>query len=81
MAADSLDKLNIEKYLNSTIKSVIEKHKTATTSVISSKLVEIINSQLPDKCPSVENFKYIVHAIVQVNIKMNIIHYTGDYCN
>ena len=65
---DSLDKPNVEKYLNSAIKSVIEKHKSCTTSVISSKLVEIINSQLADKCPSVENYKYVVHAIVQVNI-------------
>ena len=67
-AAESLDKPNVEKCLNSAIKSVIEEHKSCTTPVITTKLVEIINTQLAEKCPSVENYKYVVHAMVQVNI-------------
>ena len=64
---EALDKVDIEKYLASATAAVIEQHQKAVPANICAKLVERINAELPDKCPSVDNYKYVVHATVQVN--------------
>ena len=69
MSEDELDRAGVEKYLDLATKNVIEEHKTSGPADICARLVEKINSELPDKCSSVENYKYIVHATVQVNIR------------
>ena len=64
---EALDKVEIEKYLTSATAAVIEQHQKAVPANICAKLVERINAELPDKCPSVDNYKYVVHATVQVS--------------
>ena len=64
-----LDKDQIEKYLLDRMNGLTQKYldcKTESLGKFSSSLVEIINDELPNKCPSVEGFKYVVHATVQV---------------
>ena len=69
MTDDELDRAGVEKYLDLATKNVIEEHRTSGPADICARLVEKINSELPDKCSSVESYKYIVHATVQVNIR------------
>ena len=62
------DVARVEKYLNSRVEVVVKEHSDSLNTLqIGSKLVEVINAELPEKCPDVENFKYIVHATVQVS--------------
>ena len=70
---EALDKVDIEKYLASATAAVIEQHQKAVPANICAKLVERINAELPDKCPSVDNYKYVVHATVQVRYFINIL--------
>ena len=70
---EALDKVDIEKYLTSATAAVIEQHQKAVPANICAKLVERINAELPDKCPSVDNYKYVVHATVQVRYFINIL--------
>ena len=69
---DELDRAGVEKYLDLATKNVIEEQKTSGPADICARLVEKINSELPDKCSSVESYKYIVHATVQVNIRPGV---------
>ena len=64
-----LDKDQIEKYLMDRMNKLTQKYlasKTESLGKFSSSLVETLNDELPKKCPSVEGFKYVVHATVQV---------------
>ena len=72
MTDDELDRAGVEKYLDLATKNVIEEHRTSGPADICARLVEKINSELPDKCSSVESYKYIVHATVQVNIRPGV---------
>ena len=72
MTDDELDRAGVEKYLDLATKNVIEEHRTSGPADICARLVEKINSELPDKCSSVESYKYIVHATVQINIRPGV---------
>ena len=61
-----LDKAGIESYLNSQLEAAYGRYSQATLSKLCPSLVEHINDELPNRCPSVEGFKYVVHATVQV---------------
>ena len=62
-----IDRKSVENYLNTTVKKFTDRRTSSrNTSLIGSQLVEEINKNLPENCPSVENFKFIVHATVQV---------------
>ena len=64
-----LDKDGIETYLNRQLEAsygVYKQVKRLNLSSLCSSLVEHINSELPTRCPSVDGFKYVVHATVQV---------------
>ena len=78
MAGGDLNRAEVENYLDLATKGVIEEHNTSGPAEICSKLVEKVNADLPDHCPSVENYKYIVHATVQVNIMGAGSDLTGD---
>jgi len=61
-----IDRKSVENYLNTTVKKFTDRRTSSrNTSLIGSQLVEEINKNLPENCPSVENFKFIVHATVQ----------------
>ena len=76
MTEEDLDRAGVEKYLDLATKTVTEELKTSGPADICARLVEKINAELPEKCPSVENYKYIVHATVQVN---TFSHPRGDW--
>ena len=64
-----LDKDGIETYLNSRLEAAYSEYirvKSRMISKLCSSVVEQINAELPNKCPSVDGFKYVVHATVQV---------------
>ena len=62
-----LDKDGIESYLNSRLEAASrEYNQVKSLTLLCSKLVEHINDELPDRCPSVDGFKYVVQATVQV---------------
>ena len=63
-----LDKDGIETYLNSRLEAAYLEYNQAklTLSELCPSLVELINWELPNRCPSVDGFKYVVHATVQV---------------
>ena len=65
-----LDKDGIETYLNRQLEKAYEEYiqvnKRLTLAKMCSNMVEHINAELPRKCPSVDGFKYVVHATVQV---------------
>lgn len=62
-----LDKAGIESYLTRRLETASREYKQIKSlTVLGSKLVEQINAELPKTCPSVEGFKYVVHATVQV---------------
>ena len=64
-----LDKDGIETYLNSRLEAAYSEYIRVKSRIISklcSSVVEQINAELPNKCPSVDGFKYVVHATVQV---------------
>ena len=65
-----LDKERIVAYLNSRLETASREYnkvKSMTLPKICSDLVENINCELPRECPSVDGFKYVVHATVQVS--------------
>ena len=70
-----IDRKSVENYLNTTVKKFTDRRTSSrNTSLIGSQLVEEINKNLPENCPSVENFKFIVHATVQVtNFKKKLV--------
>ena len=64
-----LDKVRIETFLDTRLKTVygeFTKVRSLTLSQLCTNLVEDINCELPKSCPSVDGFKYVVHATVQV---------------
>ena len=64
-----LDKVGITSYLNSRLQAAYREYikvKSLTLSKLCSNLVENINCELPKTCPSVDGFKYVVQATVQV---------------
>ena len=64
-----LDKVRIETFLNGQLETAYRdyvKVKSVTLAKLCSNLVEDINRDLPKSCPSVDGFKYIVQATVQV---------------
>ena len=64
-----LDKVRIETFLDSRLETVygeFSKVRSLTLSQLCSNLVEDINCDLPKTCPSVDGFKYVVQATVQV---------------
>ena len=64
-----LDKDRIETFLNSRLETAYREYskvKSLTLSKLCSNLVEDINGDLPKTCPSVDGFKYVVQATVQV---------------
>ena len=65
---EELDREDVEKYLQFATRNVLEEHRTTGPADVCAKMVEKINAELLDKCSSVENYKYVVHATVQVNI-------------
>lgn len=61
-----IDHKSVENYLNTAVKKFTDRRTSSrNTSLIGSQLVEEINKNLLEKCPSVDNFKFIVHATVQ----------------
>lgn len=71
MVKKQLDKAGIESYLLDRMKTTSQMYlegKTHLLSKFSSSIVEVINEELPRKCPSVDGFKFIVHATVQVGV-------------
>ena len=65
---EELDREDVEKYLQFATRNVLEEHRTTGPADVCAKMVEKINAELLDKCSSVENYKYVVHATVQVNL-------------
>ena len=64
-----LDKDGIETYLNTRLEAAYSEYsqvKSITLSRLCTSLVEHVNAELPKECPSVDGFKYVVHATVQV---------------
>jgi len=66
---DSLNRQEVEKFLLTTTKvAMTEMPKEVTSSNLNqlgTKLVEVVNSNLSNTCPSTEGFKFVVHATVQ----------------
>ena len=65
-----LDKVAIVSYLNSRLQTAYREYikvRSKSLTKLGSSLVETINAELPKRCPSVEGFKYVVHATVQVS--------------
>ena len=62
-----LDKEEIESYLKGRLEAASREYKQEKNlTLLCTKLVEHINGDLPRTCPSVEGYKYVVHATVQV---------------
>jgi len=61
---DSINRQEVEKFLFSTTSKVI-KETTSTLSQVGTQLVELVNKNLADSCPSADGFKFVVHATVQ----------------
>ena len=78
MTEGDLNRAEVENYLDFATRRVIEEKNTGGPADMCSKLVEKVNADLPDHCPSVENYKYIVHATVQVNIRGAGSDHPGD---
>ena len=71
MVKKQLDKAGIESFLLDRMKTTSQMYlegKTQILSKFSSSMVEVKNEELPRKCPSVDGFKFIVHATVQVGV-------------
>ena len=65
----SLNKKDVENFLHTTNSKLITEFPKEMTSSslnhVGTKVVEMVNANLTNACPSTEGFKFVVHATVQ----------------
>jgi len=61
----TIDKKEVENYLNKTVNKFINKCDLKISDETGKKLVEQVNLELSDSCPSTEGFKFVVEVVLQ----------------
>jgi len=61
----TIDKREVENYLNKTVTKFVNKCDWKISDEFGKKLVEQVNLELSDSCPSTEGFKFVVEVVLQ----------------